>query len=84
MTPLHVFLSSLSLTLTIQAFHKLDVIATQHTEKLRKLTKQVQEYRKDHDDEAVKRCVEEYDDTLEKWAHFNSNPHMLFPVMSTV
>lgn len=59
---------SLSIThsLTIQAFHKLDVMATQHTEKLRKLTKQVQEYRKDHDDEAVKRCVEEYDDTLEK------------------
>ena len=54
------------MSINAQAFHKLDVMATQHTERLRKLTKQVQEHRKDHDDEAVKRCVEEYDDTLEK------------------
>ena len=54
------------MSIIAQAFHKLDVMATQHTERLRKLTKQVQEHRKDHDDEAVKRCVEEYDDTLEK------------------
>ena len=47
----------------LQAFHKLDEIATHHTEKLRKLTKQVQEYRHSHDDEAVKRTVEEYDET---------------------
>ena len=48
-----------------QAFRKLDEIATQHTDKLRKLTKQVQEHRLNHDDEAVKRVVEEYDETLE-------------------
>jgi len=48
-----------------EAFRKLDEIATHHTEKLRKLTKQVQEHRQNHDDEAVKRVVEEYDETLE-------------------
>ena len=48
-----------------QAFRKFDSLATGHTEKLRKLTKQVQEYRQSHDDEAVKRVVEEYDETLE-------------------
>ena len=49
----------------MQAFHKLDALATSHTEKLRKLTKQVQEHRQNHDDEAVKKVVEEYDETLE-------------------
>ena len=53
----------------VQAFHKLDVMATSHTDRLRKLTKQVQEHRKSHDDEAVKRCVEEYDDVLDKYVH---------------
>ena len=48
-----------------QAFRKLDDLATSHTEKLRKLTKQVQEHRQSHDDDAVKKVVEEYDDTLE-------------------
>ena len=45
------------------------MLATNHTEKLRKLTKQVQEHRHNHDDEAVKRVVEEYDDTLEWWVN---------------
>ena len=45
-----------------QAFRKFDELATGHTEKLRKLTKQVQEHRQSHDDEAVKRVVEEYDE----------------------
>lgn len=48
-----------------EAFRKFDELATQHTEKLRKLTKQVQEHRQSHDDDAVKRVVEEYDETLE-------------------
>ena len=43
----------------------MDELATSHTEKLRKLTKQVQEFRQNHDDDAVKRVVEEYDETLE-------------------
>ena len=51
--------------LSLQAFQKLDDIATSHTEKLRKLTKQVQEHRQNHDDDAVKKVVEEYDETLE-------------------
>lgn len=60
-------------TFFLQAFYKLDAIATSHTEKLRKLTKQVQEHRQSHDDEAVKRVVEEYDETLEwYWALIRS------------
>ena len=54
----------------LQAFRKFDELATQHTEKLRKLTKQVQEHRQSHDDDAVKRVVEEYDETLE-WCVFS-------------
>ena len=50
----------------VQAFQKLDALATHHTDRLRKLTKHVQEHRKNHDDEAIKRCVEEYDEALEK------------------
>ncbi|CAI8024711.1 Tetratricopeptide repeat protein 30A [Geodia barretti] len=50
-----------------EAFQKLDVLATHLTERLRKLTKHVQEHRKNHDEEAVKRCVEEYDEALENY-----------------
>ena len=74
----------------VQAFHKLDEIATHHTEKLRKLTKQVQENRQSHDDEAVKRAVEEYDETLERYTEIdnpliNVMPHCLafFPISCT-
>ncbi len=48
-----------------QAFRELDELATSHTDRLRKLTKLVQEHRQSHDDEGVKRVVEEYDETLE-------------------
>lgn len=47
----------------------MDELATSHTDKLRKLTKQVQEYRQSHDEEGVKRVVEDYDETLE-WYEF--------------
>lgn len=49
-----------------EAYRKLDEIATQHTEMLRKLTKQVQEARVHHDDEMVKKAVNEYDEALER------------------
>lgn len=49
-----------------EAYRKLDDIASRHTEALRKLTKRVQEARQNHDDEAVKRVVTEYEDTLER------------------
>ena len=49
----------------MQAFRKLDAITTGQTEKLRKMAKSVQEQRRTHDDDAVKKIVEEYDDTLE-------------------
>ena len=50
----------------LQAFRKLEEMAGRHADKLRRLTKQVQEAKQSHDDEEVKRRVEEYDDTLEK------------------
>ncbi len=48
-----------------EGFRKLDAMATQQTDKLRKLTKQVQEYKANHNDDGVKTVVEEYDETIE-------------------
>ena len=48
-----------------EAFRKLDEMTTKQTDKLRKLTKQVQEHRSSHNDEAVKKAVEEYDEALD-------------------
>uniref|UniRef100_F7EJA9 Tetratricopeptide repeat protein 30 n=1 Tax=Xenopus tropicalis TaxID=8364 RepID=F7EJA9_XENTR len=50
-----------------EAFFKLDELAGMLTEQMRKLTKQVQEARHNRDDEAVKKAVNEYDETLEKY-----------------
>jgi len=50
-----------------EAFRKFDDMAIQHTETLRKLTKQVQESRQNHDDEAVKKAVNDYDEALERY-----------------
>ncbi|XP_005101014.1 tetratricopeptide repeat protein 30A [Aplysia californica] len=50
-----------------EAYRKLDEMATKQTETLRKLTKQVQESRQNHDEEAVKRAVNEYDEALERY-----------------
>ena len=52
-----------------EAFKKFDLLATQHTEQLRKLTKQVQENRQQQDDEAVKRAVNDYDEALERYVY---------------
>ena len=50
-----------------EAYRKLDEMASKQTEQLRKLTKQVQEARQNHDDEAVKKTVNEYDEALERY-----------------
>ncbi|KAK6169346.1 hypothetical protein SNE40_020418 [Patella caerulea] len=50
-----------------EAYRKLDDMASKQTETLRKLTKQVQEARQNHDDDAVKKTVNEYDDALERY-----------------
>ncbi|XP_028395432.1 tetratricopeptide repeat protein 30A-like isoform X2 [Dendronephthya gigantea] len=50
-----------------EAFRSFDEMATKQTEQLRKLTKQVQESRQNHDDEAVKKAVNEYDEALERY-----------------
>ena len=50
-----------------EAYRKFDAIASKHTEQLRKFTKQVQEARNQHDDEAVKRAINEYEDALGRY-----------------
>ncbi|XP_070580562.1 intraflagellar transport protein 70A-like [Ptychodera flava] len=50
-----------------EAYRKLDDMASKYTDQLRKLTKQVQEARQNHDDEAVKKVVNEYDEALERY-----------------
>lgn len=49
-----------------EAFKKYDDLANKHVDILRKLTKQVQEARQNHDEEMVKRVVNEYDDAVER------------------
>ncbi|KAJ8925929.1 hypothetical protein NQ315_009781 [Exocentrus adspersus] len=50
-----------------EAYQKLDELASRHTEQLRKLTKQVQEYRTRSDTEMVKKTVIEYEECLERY-----------------
>ena len=49
------------------AYRKFDDLANKHTEILRKATKQVQEARLNHDENAVKKAVNDYEDALEKY-----------------
>lgn len=41
-------------------------MAARHIESLRKLAKQLQEARQNHDDEGVKKAVNEYEEALER------------------
>ncbi|KAG8036907.1 hypothetical protein G9C98_004229 [Cotesia typhae] len=50
-----------------EAYRKLDDLANKHCETLRKLAKQVQEARLNHDENAVKKTVNDYDETLERY-----------------
>lgn len=49
------------------SYRKLDDLATKHVDKLRKLTKQVQECRSQHDDEGVKKAIHAYDEAVERY-----------------
>jgi tetratricopeptide repeat protein 30 len=49
------------------AFRKFDEMAGSQTEQLRKLTKQVQSARQRHDEEDVKRAVNDYEEALERY-----------------
>jgi tetratricopeptide repeat protein 30 len=49
-----------------EAYKKFDILGDKHIELLRKLTKQVQEARADHQEETVKRLVYEYDDAVNR------------------
>eukprot|EP00842_Homolaphlyctis_polyrhiza_P003663 jgi/Hompol1/4298/HPOL_003574-RA len=48
-----------------EAFKKFDDLANKHIDVLRKLTKQVQEARQNHDEDAVKRVVNDYDEAVD-------------------
>lgn len=50
-----------------EAFQKFEIIASQLTERLRKLTKQVQDGRQTNDEESVKDAVKNYDEVIEKY-----------------
>ncbi|KAJ3015116.1 Tetratricopeptide repeat protein 30A [Thoreauomyces humboldtii] len=50
-----------------ESYNKFDDLANRHADMLRKLTKQVQDARQNHDEEAVKRIVNEYDDAVERY-----------------
>lgn len=50
-----------------EAYRKFDDLANKHTEALRKATKQVQEARLNHDDNAVKKAVNDYEEALERY-----------------
>ncbi|KAJ3409648.1 Tetratricopeptide repeat protein 30A [Chytridiales sp. JEL 0842] len=50
-----------------EAYKKFDDLANKHVDLLRKLTKQVQEARQNLDEDAVKRVVNDYDDSVEKY-----------------
>ncbi|KAG8187859.1 hypothetical protein JTE90_001232 [Oedothorax gibbosus] len=50
-----------------EAYKKFDEMAARHIETLRKLTKQVQEARQNHDDEGVKKSVNECEEALERY-----------------
>ncbi|XP_054844881.1 tetratricopeptide repeat protein 30B-like [Eublepharis macularius] len=50
-----------------EAFHKLDELLGVLTEQLRKLTKEAQEAKKNEDEEAIRKTLSEYDETLEKY-----------------
>lgn len=50
-----------------EAYKKFDDLANKHTEVLRKATKQVQEARLNHDENAVKKAVNDYEDALERY-----------------
>ncbi|XP_032664660.1 tetratricopeptide repeat protein 30A [Odontomachus brunneus] len=50
-----------------EAYRKFDDLANKHTETLRKATKQVQEARLNHDDNAVKKAVNDYEEALDRY-----------------
>lgn len=50
-----------------EAYRKFDNLANKHTEALRKATKQVQEARLNHDDNAVKKAVNDYEEALDRY-----------------
>lgn len=50
-----------------EAYKKFDEMAARHIETLRKLTKQVQEARHNHDEESVKKAVNECEEALERY-----------------
>ena len=49
------------------SYRKFDDLSNKHVEKLRKLTKSVQEARQNHNEDLVKSTINEYDESLERY-----------------
>lgn len=49
------------------AYRKFDDIAAKHTELLRKLTKVVQESRQNHDEDSIRKAINDYEEALERY-----------------
>ena len=65
-----------------EAYRKFDTIASKHAEQLRKFTKQVQEARSSHDDEAVKKSINDYEDALARWVKYRWRDELILCLFS--
>ena len=50
-----------------EAYRKFDLLSSKHVDQLRKLTKQIQDSKEQHDTEGVKKALKEYDEALEAY-----------------
>ncbi len=55
-----------------EAYRKFDDLGDKHIDVLRKLTKRIQEARAEHDEEAVKRAVFDYDEAVTRYFSISS------------
>lgn len=49
-----------------EAYRKFDVLTNKHIEQLRKFTKQIQDARLEHNNDAIKQSLKLYDEALER------------------
>eukprot|EP01059_Diplonema_ambulator_P006393 TRINITY_DN16110_c0_g1_i1.p1 TRINITY_DN16110_c0_g1~~TRINITY_DN16110_c0_g1_i1.p1 ORF type:complete len:673 (+),score=213.55 TRINITY_DN16110_c0_g1_i1:74-2092(+) len=67
--PLYDFLDGLitQQTSPAEAYRKFDLLSSKHVDMLRKLTKQIQDSKQQHDTDGVKKALKEYDEALEAY-----------------
>ena len=62
----HCSVPSLTVMVTQEAYRKFDVLTNKHIEQLRKFTKQIQDARLEHNNDAIKQSLKLYDEALER------------------